>query len=162
MSTTNTRLASFIWSVADLLRGDYKQSEYGKVILPFTVLRRLDCVLAPTKDKVLARKAELTGKVQNMDHMLKKASGVDFYNTSKLDFQAAVRDQDNVANNLRSYIGAFSDNAGEIFEAYEFQTQLARLDGAGLTYQVASKFAEIDLSPKTVRRGFAETTPKEE
>ena len=150
MSTTNTRLASFIWSVADLLRGDYKQSEYGKVILPFTVLRRLDCVLAPTKDKVLARKAELTGKVQNMDHMLKKASGVDFYNTSKLDFQAAVRDQDNVANNLRSYIGAFSDNAGEIFEAYEFQTQLARLDGAGLTYQVASKFAEIDLSPKTV------------
>jgi type I restriction enzyme M protein len=151
VSTTNTRLASFIWSVADLLRGDYKQSEYGKVILPFTVLRRLDCVLAPTKENVLERKAELTGKVQNMDHMLKRATaGLSFYNTSKLDFQAAVRDQDNVANNLKSYIGAFSDNAGEIFEAYEFQTQLARLDGAGLTYQVASKFAEIDLSPQAV------------
>ncbi|WAL67684.1 class I SAM-dependent DNA methyltransferase [Amycolatopsis cynarae] len=137
--------------MADLLRGDYKQSEYGKVILPFTVLRRLDCVLAPTKDKVLERKAKLAEQgVQNVDRLLKKAAEVDFYNTSKLDFQAAVRDQDNVANNLKSYIGGFSDNAREIFDAYEFPVQLAKLDGAGLTYQVASKFAEIDLSPEKV------------
>ncbi|MGH3516455.1 MAG: type I restriction-modification system subunit M, partial [Haloechinothrix sp.] len=151
MSTTHTRLASFIWSVADLLRGDYKQSEYGKVILPFTVLRRLDCVLAPTKDAVLERKAKLSAQgIQNTDKMLKMASGVDFYNTAKLDFAASVRDQDNVANNLRSYVGAFSDNAREIFDAYEFAGQLDRLDGAGMTYQVASRFAGLDLRPDAV------------
>lgn len=151
MSSTHTRLASFIWSVADLLRGDYKQSEYGKVILPFTVLRRLDCVLAPTKQQVLERKAKLAEQgVQNLDMLKRATGGLSFYNTSKLDFQAAVRDQDNVANNLKFYIGAFSDNAKEIFDAYDFQAQLARLDGAGLTYQVAAKFAEIDLSPEAV------------
>ncbi|MGW9307773.1 type I restriction-modification system subunit M [Saccharomonospora azurea] len=151
MSSTHTRLASFIWSVADLLRGDYKQSEYGKVILPFTVLRRLDCVLAPTKQKVLERKAKLAEQgVQNLDMLKRATGGLSFYNTSKLDFQSAVRDQDNVANNLKSYIGGFSENAREIFDAYDFPAQLARLDGAGLTYQVASKFAEIDLSPEAV------------
>lgn len=151
VSSTHTRLAGFIWSVADLLRGDYKQSEYGKVILPFTVLRRLDCVLAPTKEKVLERKAKLAEQgVQNLDMLKRATGGLSFYNTAKLDFQSAVRDQDNVANNLKSYIGKFSDNAREIFDAYEFTAQLDRLDGAGLTYQVASKFAEIDLSPQAV------------
>ncbi len=150
MTTTHTQLASFIWSVADLLRGDYKQSEYGKVILPFTVLRRLDCVLAPTKTAVLERKAKLAGQgIQNLD-MLKRVAGLSFYNTSKLDFRSAVRDQDNVANNLNRYIGAFSENARDIFNAYDFSFQLFRLEGAGLTYQVASKFAEIDLSPDAV------------
>ncbi|PWW62808.1 type I restriction-modification system subunit M [Actinokineospora spheciospongiae] len=151
MSSTHTRLAAFIWSVADLLRGDYKQSEYGKVILPFTVLRRLDCVLAPTKDAVLERKAKLAQQgVQNLDMLKRATGGLSFYNTSKLDFRASVRDQDNVATNLKSYVGAFSENAREIFEAYDFTAQLGRLDGAGLTYQVASKFAEIDLSPDVV------------
>ncbi|ONI88840.1 restriction endonuclease subunit M [Saccharothrix sp. ALI-22-I] len=151
MSSTHTRLAGFIWSVADLLRGDYKQSEYGKVILPFTVLRRLDCVLAPTKSQVLERKAKLAEQgVQNLDMLKRATGGLSFYNTSKLDFRAAVRDQDNVASNLKSYVGAFSENAREIFEAYDFTAQLGRLDGAGLTYQVASKFAEIDLSPEAV------------
>ncbi|GGP85716.1 type I restriction-modification system subunit M [Saccharothrix coeruleofusca] len=151
MSSTHTKLAGFIWSVADLLRGDYKQSEYGKVILPFTVLRRLDCVLAPTKAAVLERKAKLAEQgVQNLDMLRRATGGLSFYNTSKLDFQAAVRDQDNVANNLKSYVGAFSENAREIFDAYDFTAQLGRLDGAGLTYQVAAKFAEIDLSPEAV------------
>ena len=151
VSTTHTRLAAFIWSVADLLRGDYKQSEYGKVILPFTVLRRLDCVLEPTKDAVLARKAELEEKgIQNVDRMLKRAAAVGFYNTSKLTFRSAVRDQDNVERNLRSYLGGFSSNVAEIFEAFDFYNQLTRLDAAGLTYQVAAKFAEIDLSPEKV------------
>nr|WP_202889595.1 class I SAM-dependent DNA methyltransferase [Actinopolymorpha rutila] len=144
-------MAAFIWSVADLLRGDYKQSEYGKVILPFTVLRRLDCVLAPTKDAVLARRAELVTKgVENTDRLLKRAAKVDFYNTSKLTFGAAVRDQDNVTSNLKAYVGAFSQNVEDIFEAFDFYGQLQRLDGAGLTYQVASKFTEIDLSPERV------------
>ncbi|GAB2859396.1 type I restriction-modification system subunit M [Lentzea nigeriaca] len=153
MSSKHQELAGFIWSVADLLRGDYKQSEYGKVILPFTVLRRLDCVLAPTRDAVLERAAELEQQgIQNPDTLLRRASGtkLSFYNTSRLDFQACVRDQDNVAKNLSFYLSKFSPNAQEIFNCYEFGTQLTRLDNAGLIYKVAAKFAEIDLSPSVV------------
>ncbi len=151
MSSKHQELASFIWSVADLLRGDYKQSEYGKVILPFTVLRRLDCVLAPTRQAVLDRRETLTGQgIQNMDGLLKRAAKLSFYNISKLDLQAAVRDQDNVAKNIRAYLGGFSQNAQEIFESYEFTNQLTKLDNSGLIYQVASKFVEIDLSPEVV------------
>jgi len=150
VSTTHQRLAGFIWQVADLLRGDYKQSEYGKVILPFTVLRRLDCVLAPTKDAVLERKAGLEGRVQNMDSMLRRSAGRSFYNTSRLDFAALTGDQDNVAKNLRSYIGHFSLNAQEIFESYDFLPQISKLDNAGLLYQVVGKFSEFDLRPEAV------------
>jgi type I restriction enzyme M protein len=150
LSSKHQEIVSFIWQVADLLRGDYKRSEYGKVILPFTVLRRLDCVLAPTRQAVLDRKAQLEGKIQNMDGMLKRAAGRSFYNTSKLDFRASVGDQDHVAVNLQKYVAAFSPNAREIFESYDFANQLTRLDNAGLVYLVASKFAEIDLSPEEV------------
>jgi type I restriction enzyme M protein len=150
LSNKHQEIVSFIWQVADLLRGDYKRSEYGKVILPFTVLRRLDCVLAPTRQAVLDRKAQLEGKIQNMDGMLKRAAGRSFYNTSKLDFRASVGDQDHVAVNLQKYVAAFSPNAREIFESYDFANQLTRLDNAGLVYLVASKFAEIDLSPEEV------------
>ena len=111
MSAQHQRLASFIWQVADLLRGDYKQSEYGKVILPFTVLRRLDCVLAPTKDAVLEHKAKLDRQGVKNQERLKNTAGVSFYNTSRLDFRALTGDQDRVASNLRRYLGAFSDNA---------------------------------------------------
>ena len=148
--STHHELAGFIWSVADLLRGDYKQSEYGKVVLPFTVLRRLDCVLAPTRQAVLERKSALEGKIQNMDGMLKRAAGRSFYNTSRLDFRESVRDQDNVARNLKAYVAGFSPNAQEIFESYDFAAQLVRLDNAELIYQVASRFTEIDLRPEVV------------
>ncbi len=151
MSNTHQQLAGFIWQVADLLRGDYKQSEYGKVILPFTVLRRLDCVLAPTRDAVRERDAELAQKgVQNKDRMLRRAAGRSFYNTSKLDFAALVGDQDNVARNLRRYLGSFSPNAQEIFESYDFHAQINKLDSAGLLYRVVGKFAELDLRPDVV------------
>ncbi|MGH3735148.1 MAG: type I restriction-modification system subunit M [Micromonosporaceae bacterium] len=151
MSTTHTRLASFIWSVADLLRGDYKQSEYGKVILPFTVLRRLDCVMAPTRQAVLDRKAALTSRgIHSMESSLKIAAKLSFFNESKLDFAAIVRDPDSVGRDLLVYVSSFSKNAREIFDAYDFTSQIGRLDGAGLTYQVAAKFAEIDLSPEKV------------
>ncbi len=151
MSSKHQELASFIWSVADLLRGDYKRSEYGKVILPFTVLRRLDCVLAPTREAVLQEKAKRERQgIHHMDVTLKRAAKLSFYNTSRLDFQASVRDQDNVARNLAAYVGGFSRNAQEIFESYEFASQLGRLDNAGLVYQVGSKFAEIDLRPEVV------------
>jgi hypothetical protein len=107
-SNTIQNHAAFIWSVADLLRGDYKQSEYGKVILPLTVLRRLDCVLEPTKQAVLDRAAQLAGKVHNLDPILQKEAGEQFYNTSRFDFATLVAAPDDLADNLKHYIASFS------------------------------------------------------
>ena len=138
-------LSAFIWSVADLLRGDYKQSEYGRVILPFTVLRRLDCVLAPTKPAVL----EAAGK--NLpDPMLTRASGTTFFNRSPLDLVKLIGDQDNIATNLLSYIQGFSPEVRDIFEQFEFAAQIDRLAKNGLLYQVTERFAGIDLHPDRV------------
>ncbi|MCW3843992.1 type I restriction-modification system subunit M N-terminal domain-containing protein, partial [Micromonospora yasonensis] len=151
MSTKHHELANFIWSVADLLRGDYKQSEYGRVILPLTVLRRLDCVLEPTKDAVLARHQQLKDMgVQNMDPVLRKTAGLSFYNTSEMSFRKLLGDQDHVALNLRAYIGGFSPGAVDVLDKYGFDTQISRLAEAGLLYQVVAKFADIDLHPDVV------------
>ncbi|MEU7712836.1 class I SAM-dependent DNA methyltransferase [Micromonospora chalcea] len=151
MSTKHQELANFIWSVADLLRGDYKRSEYGRVILPLTVLRRLDWVLEPTKDAVLARHAQLKELgVQNMDPVLRKTAGLSFYNTSEMTFRKLLGDQDHVALNLRAYIGGFSPGAVDVLEKYGFDTQISRLAEAGLLYQVVAKFADVDLRPQTV------------
>jgi len=143
-------LSSFIWSVADLLRGDYKQSEYGKVILPFTVLRRLDCVLEPTKAAVLAEK-KLRDKARvNPEPFLLKKSGQLFYNTSDLDLKKLLGDQDNIGENIRAYIDGFSASVRDIFVHFEFHAQLDRLQKAGLLYLVTEKFANIDLHPDVV------------
>lgn len=142
--------AAFIWSVADLLRGDYKQSEYGKVILPLVVIRRLDCVLEPTKTAVLKRKAELEGKIENLEAVLKAVAGQQFFNTSKLDFKRLLEDPANVADNLRAYIAGFSEAARDVVAKFDFQTQITRLERANLLYLVLGKFAEIDLHPKVV------------
>ncbi|MGV9805325.1 type I restriction-modification system subunit M [Micromonospora chersina] len=151
MSTKHQELANFIWSVADLLRGDYKQSEYGRVILPLTVLRRLDCVLEPTKGAVLARHKQLKDLgVQNMDPVLRKTAGLSFYNTSEMSFRKLLGDQDHVALNLRAYIGGFSPGAVDVLDKYGFDTQISRLAEAGLLYQVVAKFADIDLHPDVV------------
>ncbi|GAB3328596.1 class I SAM-dependent DNA methyltransferase [Micromonospora halotolerans] len=151
MSTKHQELANFIWSVADLLRGDYKQSEYGRVILPLTVLRRLDCVLEPTKDAVLARHKQLKDMgVQNMDPVLRKTAGLSFYNTSEMSIRKLLGDQDHVALNLRAYIGGFSPGAVDVLDKYGFDTQISRLAEAGLLYQVVAKFADIDLHPDVV------------
>ncbi|MBW4701232.1 SAM-dependent DNA methyltransferase [Micromonospora sp. RL09-050-HVF-A] len=151
VSTKHQELANFIWSVADLLRGDYKQSEYGRVILPLTVLRRLDCVLAPTKDAVLDRHRQLRASgVQNVDPVLRRAAGLSFYNTSEMSFRRLLGDQDHVALNLRAYIGGFSPGAVDVLEKYGFDTQIGRLAEAGLLYQVVAKFADIDLHPDVV------------
>ncbi|GAB1383333.1 hypothetical protein MASR1M50_16530 [Burkholderiales bacterium] len=104
---SNTSLSSFIWSVADLLRGDYKQSDYGKVILPFTVLRRLDCVLAPTKDQVLAELAAKQKLGVNPAPFLQRITGLAFHNQSPLDLKKLLGDPGNVAQNLFSYIQGF-------------------------------------------------------
>ncbi|MBX7488727.1 type I restriction-modification system subunit M [Qipengyuania sp. GH25] len=138
-------LSAFIWSVADLLRGDYKQSEYGRVILPFTVLRRLDCVLAPTKESVF----EAAGK-GHPDPMLLRASQTTFFNRSPLDLVKLVGDQDNIATNLLSYVQGFSPEVRDIFEQFEFAAQIDRLAKNGLLYQVTERFAGIDLHPSTV------------
>lgn len=103
-NTATPNLSAFIWAVADLLRGDFKQSEYGRVILPFTVLRRLDCVLEPTKAAVLAELAKRTKAGLNPEPFLLKASGQSFWNTSKLDLRTLLGDQDHIAENLRSYM----------------------------------------------------------
>ena len=142
--------ANFIWSVADLLRGDYKQSEYGKVILPLVVLRRLDCVLAPTKADVLKRHEKLAGRIENIEPVLQSVSGEQFFNTSPLDLRRLLDDPANIADNLRSYIGGFSRSARDIIEKFDFNGQIERLDKANLLYRVIGKFTEIDLHPEAV------------
>lgn len=143
-------LSSFIWSVADLLRGDYKQSEYGRVILPFTVLRRLDCVLESTKPAVLKEKAAKEKTGINPDPFLLRKSGQSFYNTSELDLTKLLGDQDHIRQNLYAYVQAFSPAARDIFERFDFFTQVERLAKANLLYLVTEKFANIDLHPDNV------------
>ncbi len=143
-------LSAFLWSVADLLRGDYKQSDYGKVILPFTVLRRLDCVLEVTKPAVL-KEAEARRKAGvNPEPFLLRKSGQSFYNTSPLDMKKLMGDQDHIRENLYRYIEAFSPDVRDIFEHFDFHTQIERLAKAGLLYQVTEKFAQADLHPEAV------------
>jgi type I restriction enzyme M protein len=143
-------LSSFIWSVADLLRGDYKQSEYGKVILPFTVLRRLDCVLEATKPAVLAELAKQQKAELNPEPFLLRKAKQSFYNTSPLDMKKLMGDQDHIRENLYSYIQAFSPAVRDIFERFEFHIHIDRLARAGLLYQVTEKFTQIDLHPEAV------------
>ena len=142
--------AAFIWSVADLLRGDYKQSEYGKVILPLTVLRRLDCVLDPTKAAVLAKARDLKGSVERVDPVLESVAREHFFNTSPLDLRRLLDDPPHVAGNLRAYLAGFSAGAREVLEKFDFDVQIARLDRADLLYRVLAKFVAIDLHPAVV------------
>ncbi len=143
-------LSSFIWSVADLLRGDYKQSEYGKVILPFTVLRRLDCVLDGTKEAVLKELEKRSAAGVTPEPFLIKKSGLLFYNTSPLDMKKLMGDQDHIMENLFAYVQGFSPSVKDIFECFDFYTQVDRLAKAGLLYLVSEKFANIDLHPDVV------------
>ena len=145
-----TNLSSFIWSVADLLRGDYKQSEYGKVILPFTVLRRLDCVLESTKAAVLTEKEKREAMGINPEPFLLKKTELLFYNTSPLDLKKLMGDQDHIGENLRSYLQAFSPAVRDIFESFRFHQQIDYLDKSNLLYLITEKFANIDLHPLTV------------
>jgi len=142
--------AAFIWTVADLLRGDYKQSEYGKVILPLTVLRRLDGVLAPTKQSVLEKHKQLQGRLSNVGPVLTGITGVQFWNTSELDLQKVLDDPPNVADQLRQYVAGFSGDVRDIFEKFDLEAQVARLDASNLLYLVLGKFVDIDLGPENV------------
>jgi len=143
--------ANFIWSIADLLRGDYKQSDYGKVILPLTVLRRLDCVLESTKAEVLKKYEQAkTMNIQNIDPILNKVAGYNFHNRSQFTFDKLIADPNNIAANLIEYINGFSADAREIIEQFEFDNQITRMDNNNLLFMVVKRFQEIDLHPKKV------------
>ena len=144
---------SFIWGVADLLRGDYKQSEYGRVILPFLVLRRMDQVLAPTREVVWTAddKHPATKTPEKLrERMLLRASGQSFYNTSRLDFGTLLADPNNIAANLTGYVHGFSPNVRDIMERFRLEVQIERLDGADLLFLVVRKFSALDLHPDRV------------
>jgi len=149
-SETIRNHAAFIWSVADLLRGDYKQSEYGKVVLPLTVIRRLDCVLEPTKHAVLEKHMQLAGRIENVEPVLQAVAGEQFYNTSPLTFTKLLDDPNTIADSLQLYIGGFSPGAKDVIDKFDFAIQIERLRRANVLYQVIGKFAEIDLHPEAV------------
>jgi len=142
--------AAFIWSIAELLRGDYKQSEYQKVVLPLVVIRRFDCVLEPTKPDVLAKYVALKGTIDNLDPVLCAVSGEQFYNTSPLTFTRLLDDPATLADNLRGYIAGFSASARDVIDKFDFDTQITRLDKANLLYKVIGLFADLDLHPDVV------------
>lgn len=148
MSFSST--AAFIWSVADLLRGDYKQSDYGKVILPFTLLRRLECVLEPTRADVLTEYQARKDLGIAIDVFLTKKAGQSFYNISRFTLSTLLADPTNLRHNLETLIADFSPNAREIFERYKFTEQLAYLDESNLLYKIVEKFATVDLHPDAI------------
>ncbi|MCJ0803593.1 type I restriction-modification system subunit M [Vibrio vulnificus] len=142
-------VAAFLWSVADLLRGDFKQSQYGRIILPFTLLRRLECVLEATKPEVLAKYETVKAMpIEAQDKLLTHAAKLSFYNTSKMDLNHLG--ETGVASNLESYIQSFSPNAREIFEHFDFFNTIDKLEEADLLYKVAKRFATTDLHPNTI------------
>jgi len=142
--------ANFIWSIANLLRDTFKRSKYQDVILPLTVLRRIDCVLEPTKEKVLETYAKLKGKLDNLAPQLCKASGFAFYNTSPFTFEKLLQDAPNLAANLNAYINGFSDNMREVLEKFDLRNTIAKLEEAGLLFLVMERFKGIDLHPDKV------------
>lgn len=150
MATNFTELANFIWQVADLLRGDYKQADYGKVILPFTLLRRLDCVLESTKDEVLKEYEKRNAEGVNLETFLKRKSKQSFYNTSPFTLPGLLADPGNILKNLTAYVTDFSADARDVFERFKFTTQIADLEEKNLLYLITQKFASVDLHPDTI------------
>ena len=148
----HSQIVSFIWGVADLIRDTFKRGKYQDVMLPLTVLRRLDCVLAPTKAKVLKVQATYKHKIENLDRQLQRASGFAFYNTSRYDFERLLADAPHIAANLRNYIAGFSPNMREVLEKFDFDNTIAKLDESGLLFQVVQRFADprVNLHPDAV------------
>lgn len=138
-----------IWNIADILRGGWKQHEYQDVILPLVVLKRLDSILMPTKARVLEQNNEFKGKV-DVEPILKKASGVGFYNTSPYDFQKLTEEPSHIAKNFRSYVNGYSGNIRDIFEKFDFDKQLERLEGGNLLFLILQELNKVDLHPSTV------------
>ncbi len=148
----HTQITNFIWNIADLIRDHYKRSKYPDVILPFTVLRRLDCVLAPTKNKVLTAYNKFKGDLSPdaLDQQLRRAAGFVFYNTSHYDFQRLLNDQDAIYANTVNYLNGFSENMRQAIENFNLRNTIETLHQAGLLYQVVQAFAQADLHPDVI------------
>lgn len=147
----HSQIASFIWGICNLLRGPYKRNEYRKVILPLTVLRRFDCLLEPTKQRVLAHYPEIQTKPERVvRRLLERDTDRPFYNLSKLDFPRLLNDPDQLAQNLISYVNAYSKNVREIIERFNFEEQVHRMKEKDLLYEVIKQFSNVDLSPRRV------------
>ncbi|MBK7782465.1 MAG: N-6 DNA methylase [Ardenticatenia bacterium] len=150
-AVNHSEIVSFLWGVADLLRDTFRRGKYQDVILPLTVLRRLDCVLGDTKEMVLAKQAELRDrKLENLDPQLRKIAGFAFYNTSRYDFEKLMADAPHLVANLRNYIAGFSANMREVLEKFDFDNTISKLDEAGLLFQVLERFKNLDLHPDKV------------
>lgn len=146
----HSELVNFIWAIADLLRHNYRPHEYGQVILPLTVLRRLDCALEGTKDKVRSEWEKYHGKIDNLDPLLRNAAGQSFYNTSPYDFEKLLADPATLADGLRAYLAGFSPNVHAVVERFRFYEQIPRLEDGDLLFLVLQKFSHIDLHPRTI------------
>ena len=147
----HSEIVSFLWGVADLIRDTFKRGKYQDVILPLTVLRRLDCVLADTKKKVLERQGQLKGKgLEDLDAQLRRASGFAFYNTSRYDFEKLLADAPHLAANLRNYIAGFSPNMREVLDKFDFDNTISKLNDSGLLFQVLERFKNVDLHPDKI------------
>jgi len=152
MTQSTNNLAAYIWSLADLLRGDFKQSQYGRVILPFTLLRRLEGVLEKSKEKVLAEYEKV--KKKNLPEageeklLLRATGGLSFFNISKMDLSKLG--ESGIKDNLESYIQGFSKDAREIFEYFKFGEFIGQLNDANLLYKVMQRVRKTDLSPKAI------------
>ncbi|MET4144426.1 class I SAM-dependent DNA methyltransferase [Arthrobacter sp. UYCo732] len=147
---SNQNYANFIWSIADLLRGSYRPHQYGSIVLPFTILRRLDAVLAETKADVLAEYEKTKDGGIPLTVLLPRKSKHAFYNTSQYDFQKLTGDAENVRDNLLDYVRGFSDNVRDIFEKYKLEERIEELDEHDVLFLIAQQFAAIDLHPSNV------------
>ncbi len=157
----HSEIVSFLWGVADLVRDTFKRGKYQDVILPLTVLRRLDCVLAPTKERVLKRQGELKSKkLEDLDPQLRKASGFAFYNTSRYDFEKLLGDAPHLAANLRNYIAGFSPNMREVLEKFDSDNTISKLEESGLLFQVLERFKNVDRHPEEIDNPSAFSSPR--
>jgi type I restriction enzyme M protein len=148
---THSEIVNFLWGTANLIRDDFKRGRYEDVILPFTVLRRIDSVLKPTKDEVLEAYRKYKDEIDNLDSQLKKRAGQAFYNTSRYTFERLVQEGPGpLKNNLNTYIAGFSPNMREVIEKFEFRNTIQRLEDADLLYQVVDRFASADLHPEKI------------
>ena len=146
------QLSNFIWQIADLLRGPYRPPQYERVMLPLTVLRRFDCVLASTKERVLSEHTRWQDRLEDeaLDSMLNKAAGQRFHNRSPLDFEKLKGDPNQIEEHLISYIKGFSRNIQDIFDRFEFAAEIERMREANILYLIVSRFCDIDLHPDAV------------
>jgi type I restriction enzyme M protein len=142
--------ANLIWSIADILRGGWKQHEYQDVILPLVVIKRLDLLLSSTKKDVLEQYNELSGEINDLDPLLKATAGVGFYNISEYDFEKLLEDPSGIAQNFRDYLSKFSENITDIIEKFDFDRQLDRLEGGNLIFEIIKIINKVDLHPDRV------------